>query len=345
MNGHDVFEMLDAYALGTLPPADAERVRAHLAGCAACRAEYDEVRNVLDVLPLALPAEPVPAGARDRLFARLDAEAVPVPGPDRLPMPRRRGFAAPLVGALAAALLLALAGDAWLAARLTAGGSGPAVVARATAVPAASPALQPRPRPRAAALARVPAAPKATPDPRVALLTARVAELEAALRAERLAARDGLAARDARIAELRGALAHATASLVAMNATSPPPGAAPSSRPPASPELVAALSSGRVYGVDGTVGGEAWHLTIVQPPAGANALIYSDVPHAPPGDTYRTWVVRDGKTFDAGELPAGTRAKLEMPMPLQAGDVVAFSREAVGSGDRPTNAFLMQVKI
>jgi hypothetical protein len=100
-----------------------------------------------------------------------------------------------------------------------------------------------------------------------------------------------------------------------------------------------------VYGVDGVVGSQPWHLTIVQPPNGANAVIYSQVPDAPSGDTYRTWVLRDGRTFDAGELPAATQAKLEMPMPLQDGDVVAFSREPIGTGDRPTTAFLMQITI
>ncbi len=56
-------------------------------------------------------------------------------------------------------------------------------------------------------------------------------------------------------------------------------------------------------------------------------------------------MVRDGKTFDAGELPPNMQAKLEMPMPLRDGDVVAFTREPVGSGDRPTSAFLMQLTI
>jgi hypothetical protein len=36
---------------------------------------------------------------------------------------------------------------------------------------------------------------------------------------------------------------------------------------------------------------------------------------------------------------------LDMPMPLQDGDVVAFSREPVGSGSTPTNPFLMQITI
>jgi hypothetical protein len=34
-----------------------------------------------------------------------------------------------------------------------------------------------------------------------------------------------------------------------------------------------------------------------------------------------------------------------MPMALQAGDIVAFSREPLGSGDLPTTKFLMELKV
>jgi hypothetical protein len=152
------------------------------------------------------------------------------------------------------------------------------------------------------------------------------------------------AARDtARIAFLTGQLSRVRADVVAERRATPAPVALASPAP--ANALVAALSNGRVYGVDGVVGTEPWHLTIVQPPAAANAVIYSDVPHAPSGQTYRTWVVRAGKTFDAGELRPGNRDVLDMPMPLQDGDVVAFSREPVGSGNMPTNPFLMQITI
>jgi hypothetical protein len=55
--------------------------------------------------------------------------------------------------------------------------------------------------------------------------------------------------------------------------------------------------------------------------------------------------VRDGKTYDAGALPPDSVTKLEMPMPLESGDVVAFSREPLGTGSLPTTPFLMQVTI
>jgi hypothetical protein len=56
-------------------------------------------------------------------------------------------------------------------------------------------------------------------------------------------------------------------------------------------------------------------------------------------------VLRGGATFDAGELPPAAQTELQMPMPLQSGDEVAFSREPVGTGDRPTSPFLMTVTI
>jgi hypothetical protein len=205
-------------------------------------------------------------------------------------------------------------------------------------------------RPVASASPRAEAitAPSASPVSGVAeaALRSRVAELERELRAEQhdVATRTDDAARDtARIAFLTGQLSRREAQIVALRPSSPAPVASVAPTPPSA--LVAALSNGRVYGVDGVVGSEPWHLTIVQPPAAADAVIYSDVPHAPSGQTYRTWVVRAGKTFDAGELRPGNRDVLDMPMPLQDGDVVAFSREPVGSGSTPTNPFLMQITI
>jgi hypothetical protein len=347
VNGHSEFELLDAYALGTLDPREMEYVREHLETCASCRREYDEVRSVLDVLPHGLAEERPSKASRERLLARLDAPA--------------RAPAAP--GVLAAGLVLALAGDAWLgwqfherrSASVAVVQTTPAPTFEPTPVPTRKPTPMPSVEPShtappARSATRAPVAPSAAPvavpvRPSEEALRVRVAQLKRALLDERRSA-DARDARDAdRIAELQSALARKAAQLtVAQRATSRPV-AQPAAPQTPSPELLAALSNGRVYGVDGTVGSEPWHLTIVQPPAGANALIFSQVPHAPTGDTYRTWVLRSGKTFDAGELPAGTQTKLEMPMPLEDGDVVAFSREPVGGGDRPTNPFLMEVTI
>jgi anti-sigma factor RsiW len=379
MNEHDeVFDLIDAYVLGTLESPERENVRRHLDVCATCRREYDELRNVIDVLPQGLAAERPSAASHEKLLARLDAvtPSVPatpivaptvVPGIASEPTPlERKGTPptpvarkyAPWIGALAAGLVLALAGDgffAWRGYHRDANAIAfvqPTPTAIATAVPSAVNLrhVVPLARPTAIASPRAAASrtPSASPMPEAAegALRSRIVQLERELHAEQhdVAVRTDSAARDtARIAFLTGQLSRLQQQIVALRSATPAPVAIATPAPANS--LVAALSDGRVYGVDGVVGTEPWHLTIVQPPAAANAVIYSDVPHAPNGQTYRTWVVRAGKTFDAGELRPGNRDVLDMPMPLQVGDVVAFSREPVGSGSAPTNPFLMQITI
>jgi hypothetical protein len=381
MNEHDeFFDLIDAYVLGTLDSPERENVRRHLDVCATCRREYDELRTVIDVLPQGLAAERPSAASHEKLLARLDAVAapetsaapvapmvVPAIASEPTPIENRRAVTAvptarkyaPWIGALAAGLVLALAGDAFFVWNIV----HPHTDVVAIALPTQSPmetrvpstpkpqhvvALPVLPRPITSPRAQASPAPSASPTSALAeaALRARIAQLERELQAERhdVAMRTENAARDtARIAFLTGQLSRVRAEVVAERRATPAPVALASPAP--ANALVAALSNGRVYGVDGVVGTEPWHLTIVQPPAAADAVIYSDVPHAPSGQTYRTWVVRAGKTFDAGELRPGNRDVLDMPMPLQDGDVVAFSREPVGSGNMPTNPFLMQITI
>jgi len=353
VNEHPEFELLDAYAMGTLGEADSSQVRAHLSSCQGCRAEAGELRSVLDVLPHGLPEVRASARVRERIFAQLDGPA-PVPAPRRA----RRPASVAALAALAAALVFAVGLDLWLAAALRRAQSQPAAPAVAVASPAprrTSPPAAPRPAvpvspPRLIAGTPAPtsaAVAPSAPPPADPGLRQRVAELESSLTRERLRAqRDGARDRE-RIELLQGQLADADASVVALErsrATSgnQTPEPAPSG---VDAELVAALSSGRVYSVDGVVGSEPWHLTIVQPPAGKDAVIYTRTPGAPDGDTYRTWVVRGAMTFDAGELRPAAQTELEMPMPLQTGDQVAFSREPVGTGNKPTSPFLMKVTI
>ncbi len=317
MDEHDELALLDGYALGTLASAERERVREHLAACASCRREYDEIRNVFDVLPHARPERAPTAASRDRLLARIDA----LEGTAPKRVPRR----IPWTSLLAAGFVLALGADGWFAWQLR--DRDRATVAVVAPSPIAAPSAPP---------AKIVVVPDGG-------LIRRVAFLERELAAERTDAEHADARDAARVRALETSLARASAELAAYRRATPRPVAVASAAPAST--LVAALSTGRVYGVDGVVGSEPWHLTIVQPPNGANAVIYSQVPDAPSGDTYRTWVIRDGQTFDAGELPAATQAKLEMPMPLKDGDVVAFSREPIGTGNRPTTAFLMQVTI
>ncbi|HET9171697.1 MAG TPA: zf-HC2 domain-containing protein [Actinospica sp.] len=61
---HQWREELGAYLLGTLEPADAEQMRAHLEWCQACRAEYAELAPVAGLLAK-VPAEAFFETARD----------------------------------------------------------------------------------------------------------------------------------------------------------------------------------------------------------------------------------------------------------------------------------------
>jgi anti-sigma-K factor RskA len=100
-------EQLGALALGHLSPAEVTSVRAHLDGCAACRAELAGLEQVARLLPLAdvesLEAEPAPPpdlGDRVVTVVRQERELE-----DRRRRRRRRGV---LSGLAAAAAVVAL---------------------------------------------------------------------------------------------------------------------------------------------------------------------------------------------------------------------------------------------
>ncbi|WP_034386830.1 anti-sigma factor domain-containing protein [Deinococcus sp. YIM 77859] len=103
-----------AYALGTLPPAEAARVEAALAADPALRAELradlDALSHLLDDLDPG--AVTVPADAGERLLARVRAEGRLAPPlretPRARPAPRRPSWRFSAGLALAAALALAI---------------------------------------------------------------------------------------------------------------------------------------------------------------------------------------------------------------------------------------------
>lgn len=101
VHGHE--EMLDlvaAYALGVVTPAEAEDVRRHLAHCETCRAEYAALRPAVDTLALEAQAD-VDDVTAARMKRRLMAQVAP---------PKRRRFSvAPLVAAAAIVAFLATA--------------------------------------------------------------------------------------------------------------------------------------------------------------------------------------------------------------------------------------------
>ncbi|MFE2583434.1 anti-sigma factor family protein [Streptomyces sp. NPDC059378] len=132
---------LGGYVLGTLPPAEMEQVRAHLAECAECQAEHAQLAGLPALLATVTEAEAssqaVPAAGEnlaDRLVARA-AESAQGSSPARaavsaVPQPgvlegllrqaaarRRRTWRLQLAGAAASLTFLAAAvGGTWLAA-------------------------------------------------------------------------------------------------------------------------------------------------------------------------------------------------------------------------------------
>ncbi|WP_028798961.1 anti-sigma factor family protein [Streptomyces sp. 142MFCol3.1] len=147
---HDALRLaLGGYVLGTLPPAEMEQVRAHLAGCAECRAEHAQLAGLPALLATVTEAEAagqtVPAAGEDladRLVARA-AESAQGSSPARPTVPavpqgpqagvlerllqqaaarRRRTWRLQLAGAAASLTFIAAAvGGTWLAAVGTVG--------------------------------------------------------------------------------------------------------------------------------------------------------------------------------------------------------------------------------
>lgn len=103
-----VIDDLELYAIGALTPTEAERVTAHLVGCAACRVAAEDLSAVVSTLPDALPERDVAPALRERILTTAAA------GRSARRRPRARWLVARrrltvLIGTLAAALLLLLA--------------------------------------------------------------------------------------------------------------------------------------------------------------------------------------------------------------------------------------------
>jgi len=117
---HAEIDWAGAYVLDALAEDEARAFEAHLRTCSACRLEVNELRQVADVLPLAVErVEPSPA-LRDRILTEVRATEHPLYGSDAPggPTPiRSRGMESRLrrpvawLGAAAAALIIGL--GAW----------------------------------------------------------------------------------------------------------------------------------------------------------------------------------------------------------------------------------------
>ncbi|MFE2515382.1 anti-sigma factor [Streptomyces mirabilis] len=142
---HDALRLaLGGYVLGTLPPAEMEQARAHLAGCAECQAEHAQLAGLPALMATVTEAEAAGRTApvagddlADRLVARA-AESAQGSSPARPTVPavppvpqagvlerllqqaaarRRRTWRLQLAGAAASlTFIAAAAGGTWLAA-------------------------------------------------------------------------------------------------------------------------------------------------------------------------------------------------------------------------------------
>jgi hypothetical protein len=112
-------EDLALYAMQALPAGDCAPVRAHLAECAACRADLAEINGDLALIAMSAEQHPVPAGARQRFLDRVAADTspaqpasetiVPAVVPIDAPRPARRVAAWIPWAAIAAMILVCVA--------------------------------------------------------------------------------------------------------------------------------------------------------------------------------------------------------------------------------------------
>ena len=102
------------------------------------------------------------------------------------------------------------------------------------------------------------------------------------------------------------------------------------------------IAAGRVWDMSGGTRTHWWHCTLVQPPKQQKAMLVASMPPAPKGMSFQAWIIHKGTLHDVGMVPAGTISMMHLPMPVQKGDVIAFSVEHVGGAATPTMPFAMR---
>jgi anti-sigma-K factor RskA len=81
---------LQLYAMGALPPAEAEPVEAHLLACARCKEEVRQSTLALAAYAQTTPEVELPAGAKQRFTARLESAPQTQPAaPAIAPLPEK----------------------------------------------------------------------------------------------------------------------------------------------------------------------------------------------------------------------------------------------------------------
>lgn len=113
-------ELSGAYVLDAVTPEERQAAREHLAGCVKCAHRMEEMRAVVDLLPLSVTQVSPPPSAKERLMAAIREEqgVIPIERGQQIRRNRRIGgsWSRRLVGiAAAAVLMVALLGSmtAW----------------------------------------------------------------------------------------------------------------------------------------------------------------------------------------------------------------------------------------
>ncbi|HEX3688872.1 MAG TPA: anti-sigma factor [Solirubrobacteraceae bacterium] len=121
-----------AYALGALDTAEADAFVRHLNSCAVCRDELAAFQEVVNAIPISVPAHRASPELRRRVLRAIDHEPAPVGAPRRVARPRPRlsrwGVPRP---ALAFGAALAVAVLAFVAVSLTSSSTPPTRVIQA----------------------------------------------------------------------------------------------------------------------------------------------------------------------------------------------------------------------
>ena len=68
-------DAVGAYLLGALEPDERERFEEHMAGCAACRRDVEDLRVAVDALPVSVQPIRPPAALKQRIMAVVGQEA------------------------------------------------------------------------------------------------------------------------------------------------------------------------------------------------------------------------------------------------------------------------------
>jgi anti-sigma-K factor RskA len=74
--GHDRWaDAAGAYVLGAMTPDERADFESHMAKCASCRQDVEELRPAAEALPMASPPMLPPAALKDRIMAEVEREA------------------------------------------------------------------------------------------------------------------------------------------------------------------------------------------------------------------------------------------------------------------------------